>query len=199
MAKPPNPELAQRILDIAREELKAKPLEQVNMRSIAAQAGVSPTAIYYYFESKDALVEAIKFEALDALVARVENETASLPTALERLEALVRIFLAWCAESPHVAWLLMEALPAGTGLDEERIARYYSISNLAKRYLEEAMREGSIKPRDAELDISVAQAALWGIFVQFRGKRVYPRYWESLEPLVKRFMELFIDKQGDKQ
>jgi AcrR family transcriptional regulator len=197
MAKPPNPELAKRILGIAREELKAKPLEQVNMRSIASQAGVSPTAIYYYYESKDELIEAIKFEALDALVARIGEESASLPTALERLKALVRIFLAWCAESPHVAWLLMEALPAGTGLSEERIARYYSISNLAKRYLEEAIAEGSIGPRDAELDISVAQAALWGIFVQFRGKRLYPRYWESIDPLVERFMDLLIGKQGE--
>jgi AcrR family transcriptional regulator len=197
MAKPPNPELAKRILDIAREELKVKPLEQVNMRSIAAQAGVSPTAIYYYYESKDELIEAIKFEALDALVARIEKETSPLPRALEKLESLVRIFLLWCAESPHVAWLLMEALPAGTGLSEERTARYYSISNLAKRYLEEAIAEGSIGPRDVELDVSVAQAALWGIFVQFRGKRLYPRYWESIDPLVERFMDLLIGKQGE--
>jgi AcrR family transcriptional regulator len=192
MAKPPNPELARRILDIAREELGEKPPEQVNMRMIAERAGVSPTAIYYYFASKDELFEAIKFEALDALVERIERGAAAVSGGKAKLSALVRVFLQWCAESPHVARLLMEALPAREDLDAARLRRYYSIADLAKGYLESAVAEGSLGERDSELDVSVAQAALWGLFVQFRGKRVYPRFWTAIDPLVDRFMEIFL-------
>jgi AcrR family transcriptional regulator len=197
MAKPPNPALARRILDIACEELEENPPDRVNMRSLALRAGVSPTAIYYYFASKDALFEAIKFEALDALLVRIEAATSAAAPALAKLEILVRVFLDWCGESPHVARLLMEELPAREDLEETELRRYYSIADLAKGYLEAAVAEGSLGPRDLELDISVAQAALWGLFAQFRGKRVYPRFWESIDPLVDRFMELFIGKQGE--
>jgi AcrR family transcriptional regulator len=190
--KPPNPELARRILEIAREELIANPPEAVSMRGIAERVGVSPTAIYYYYDSKVALFEAISFEAIDSLLCIIEEAGKVEATGLGKLRALARSFMKWCDENPHQARLMMERLPAREGLSEEKLAHYNALSELAKRYLEEAVEEGSIASRDAELDISVAQAALWGIFVLRRAKRVYPRFWDSDEALVERFMELLL-------
>jgi AcrR family transcriptional regulator len=190
MAKPPNPELARKILNIARNELAAKPPAEVNMRHIAELAGVSPTAIYYYYKSKAELFSTLKFEAVDALVARIRVEADKADDAVGRLRVLMSVFLAWCGENPHVARLLMEEEPTVLDLEPERLRRYYAVSDLAKEYLEEA--EGSLSTLDAELDVSVAQAALWGIFVQFAGKRAYPRFWDSIDPLAGRFTEVFL-------
>lgn len=192
MPKPPNPELSHKILDITRNELASKPPADVNMRAIAEAAGVSPTAIYYYFKSKGELFARIKFEAVDALVARIRAEAELERDAVGKLRVLMIVFIGWCRENPHVARLLMEETPTEEDLAPEQMRRYYAIADLAKEYLEEARAEGTLAPGDAELDVSIAQSALWGIFVAFEGKRVYPRYWDSIDPLVERFMELFL-------
>lgn len=195
MPKPPNPELARRILSLALEELDDKSPDEVNMRALARRAGVSPTAIYYYFPSKGALFERIKFDAMAELEARVTAATAEVPAgeaSRGRLAALIRAFVAWCQERPHLARLLMEELPPQEELSEEALRAYYSIFFIARDLIEAAVKEGGISPRDAELDASLGQAALWGIVTQFAAKRVHPRYWDSVEPLVDRFIAMFL-------
>jgi AcrR family transcriptional regulator len=158
MSKPPNLDLVRRILDIALEELGAKPPDKVNMRSIAERAGVSPTAIYYYFASKDELFERIKFDIMDELGARIAAATARGGSARDRLAALVRAYVEWCLERPHLARLLMEELPPQEELTEEKMRKYYVVFFAARDLIEEAAGEGSLSPRDAELDASMGQA-----------------------------------------
>ncbi len=196
MPKPPNPELARKILAIALEELGSSSPDQVNMRRIAARAGVSPTAIYYYFSSKAALFERIKFDAMDELEARIQAELDPASPPRARLAALIRCYAAWCIERPHLARLLMEALPAKTELDAEAMKRYYATFLRAQAIVEEAVADGSLSRRDILLDVSLAQAAIWGIASQFLSKRVHPDYWGSIEPLIDRFIELYFGDPG---
>lgn len=195
MSKPPNPELARRILDIALEELCDKPPNKVNMRAIAERVGVSPTAIYYYFASKDELFERIKFDAIDDLDRRLSAVDSIKGGAREKLAAFVRICVAWCLERPHLARLLMDELPPKEALSEEGMRRYYSAFLRAGDILRKGIEDGEIESRDILLDGSVAQAAIWGIVAQFQSKRVHPRFWDSVDPLVDRFIEIFIGKQ----
>jgi AcrR family transcriptional regulator len=194
MSKPSNPELIRSILDIALDELGDKPPEKVNMRGIALRAGVSPTAIYYYFASKDALFERIKFDAMAELENRISATQRPELGPRDRLVALVREYAAWCLERPHLARLLMEELPAQEDLSEEDMGKYYATFLRARDLVEQAIAEGSLGPRDVLLDISIAQAAIWGIVVQFKSKRVHPRFWESIDPLIDRFMEIYFGK-----
>jgi AcrR family transcriptional regulator len=196
MSKPPNPELARRILDIALEELGDKPPDKVNMRAIAERAGVSPTAIYYYFASKDELFERIKFDALEDLDRKLSVVESTEGGARGKLAVLVRVFVAWCLERPHVARLLMETLPPKEVLTEEGMGKYYSVFLRAGELIERGMADGEIEARsDLLLDGSVAQAALWGIVSQFQSKRVHPRFWDSIDPLVDRYLEIFFGKR----
>jgi AcrR family transcriptional regulator len=195
MSKPPNPELARRILDIALEELSDKPSDKVNMRTIAERAGVSPTAIYYYFASKDELFERIKFDAIADLDERLTAVDSIEGGAREKLAAFVRICVAWCLERPHLARLLMDELPPKEALSEEGMRRYYSTFLRAVEILRKGIEEGEIESRDVLLDGSVAQAAIWGLVAQFETKRVHPRFWDSIDPLVERFIEIFIGKR----
>jgi AcrR family transcriptional regulator len=197
MSKQANPELVRRILEISLEELGSKPPESVNMRGIALRAGVSPTAIYYYFASKDALFERIKFDAMDELEARLSAGARPGDSARERLAALIRAYAAWCLERPHLARLLMEALPPKEELGEGTMKKYYASFLRAGAIVEEAIAEGSIGKRDVLLDVSVVQAAVWGIVAQFRSKRVHPNFWGSIDPLIERFIEVYFGGKGD--
>ena len=199
MAKPPNPELASRIVQLALAELADKPPEAVNMRSLAAKAGVSPTAIYYYFASKEALFERIKFETLGELEAAIGRvlEGAAGASGRDKLAALCRAFVAFSLSRPHLAGLLMEELPPRLDLDEEAMERYYRIHDQARSLVVEALADGSMEgPRDPDLEASVGQAALWGLVAQFKAKRVHPRFWNDIDPLVERFLELFLGGKG---
>ena len=195
MSKPPNQELAGRILEIALEELNDKPPEKVNMRAIAEKAGVSPTAIYYYYASKDELFEHIKFGAMEELNQRLSAADAVAGGAREKLAALVRLAVSWFLERPHLARLLMDELPPKDVLTEEGMRKYYGIFFRARDLLEEGIAEGSLEERDLLLDVSVAQASIWGIVSQFESKRVHPRFWDSIDPLVDRFIEIFLGKK----
>ena len=142
MAKPSNPDLARRILDLALEELGSKSPDKVNMRAFAERAGVSPTAIYYYFASKDDLFERIKFDIMDELGARIAVATARGGSARDRLEALIRAYVAWCLDRPHLARLLMEDLPPKEELTEETTRKYYAVFFAARDLIEEAVERG---------------------------------------------------------
>jgi AcrR family transcriptional regulator len=199
MSKPPNQELARRIRDIALEELGDKPPDKVNMRAIAEKAGVSPTAIYYYYASKDELFERIKFDAMEELDQRLASVDAIEGGAKEKLAALVRLSVSWFLERPHLAHLLMDELPPKEALTDEGMRRYYAIFFRARDLLEKGIAEGSFDQRDSILDVSVAQASLWGIVSQFESKRVHPSFWDSIDPLVDRFIEIFFGgKAGSK-
>jgi AcrR family transcriptional regulator len=199
MSKPANPALPGRILRLALEELAEKPPERINMRELARKAGVSATAIYYYFPSKAALFERIKFDAMEELDARVAaaDLASKLEKPLERLRTLMRTFVAWCAEAPELARLLMEGLPYAQAPDEAAMRRYYSVHERAREILAEAVAAGKLSPRDLDLEVSLAQAALWGIVSQVRGRRLHPRFWDSVEPLVDRLAALIAGGTGE--
>jgi len=198
MSKPANPELKRRILDLVLEELRDKPPERINMRQLAAKAGVSATAIYYYFPSKNALFETIKLEAMDEMDGRIAAAVAASSGAPDRIRALMRAFVGWCLEKPHLARLLMETLPAREDLDDQAMRRYYSICIRANDIVREGVAEGSLAPRDLDLDVALAQTALWGIVSQFWSKRVHPRFWDSPDPLVDRLADLIVETKGSR-
>jgi AcrR family transcriptional regulator len=199
MTKRPNLDLSRRILAIALEELDTKPPDKVNMRSIAEKAGVSPTAIYYYFASKDELFERIKFDAMEELDLRLSAVEKIETGARDRLSALMRIYAHWCVERPHLAKLLLEELPPQETLTDEAMAKYYASFFRARDIVEAGIADGSLSDRDALLDVSVVQASIWGIVAQFKSKRVHPLFWDSVDPLIERFIELYLGKEGVSQ
>src|SRR5215471_11875734 len=65
------------ILDAARRVFEAEGLEGASLRAIAAEAGYTPAALYFHFESK----EAIYAEVLRASLARLGEHVASTVAA----------------------------------------------------------------------------------------------------------------------
>ena len=79
----------QEILDAAARVITGRGLAETRISDIAAQAGVSPGLILYYFESKDRLLsEALTF-ANDQFYLRTSREIRRLPSAIDQLRRLV--------------------------------------------------------------------------------------------------------------
>jgi AcrR family transcriptional regulator len=82
----------QRLVDGARELVYQQGLERTTLADVAQVADVPPGNVYYYFKTKDALVDA----AIDAHVQEIETMLASLErhrTPRARLKALIRAFI----------------------------------------------------------------------------------------------------------
>ena len=76
-----------RIVDTALALFRARGFEQTTIRDIAADAGLSLGAAYYYFRSKEAIVSAYYEYVQDEHQARADAAFASSRTLRERLRA----------------------------------------------------------------------------------------------------------------
>jgi AcrR family transcriptional regulator len=84
------------ILDAARETLAEVPWERLTMDAIAKRAFVSRTAVYFYFDSKDAVVERLVqrafhdiYEAAAPYLDGIGDPRRELRTGLARVVAVV--------------------------------------------------------------------------------------------------------------
>jgi AcrR family transcriptional regulator len=82
----------ERILDATAEVLNTKGYAGTRLSDIAEVAGVQPTAVYYYFDSRDRVIGEAVQEGLRRVLAAVEEALAALPataTPMDRISAAV--------------------------------------------------------------------------------------------------------------
>jgi AcrR family transcriptional regulator len=91
-----SPARARRRLEILRAAagvFRRKGFHRAGMREIAAALGVAPGALYYYFESKEDLLQACQEIALERLVARARSIVGSDLAPAAKVRALVAAHL----------------------------------------------------------------------------------------------------------
>ena len=96
-----NGDLRRGILDEARSILLAEGYAQVSMRKIAAAVGCTPTSIYLYFESKDALFHALIEEGMERLFEQLAAVAGGDGAPVRRFRRLCRSFLEFGLENPE--------------------------------------------------------------------------------------------------
>ena len=89
------------ILAAAREVFEAEGLEGASLRAIAARAGYTPAALYFHFDSKEAIYAEVLRASLAALGEAVEAAVAEAATPRDRLRAAAFGFFHFYAENPR--------------------------------------------------------------------------------------------------
>ena len=138
------------ILEAARDLLAEGGLEVLSMRGVATRVGVSATAIYNYFENKQALVKRVVTQGFERFTGYLRDAIVDLPVgSAERLKALgaayirfalenreyFRVIFASHAETPQD----IEELPEGGGYE------------LFRQTVVDAMEAGTIRETDPDL------------------------------------------------
>src|ERR1700754_3676110 len=111
------------ILDAALEEFTARGFEAARMEDIAKAAGISKAAIYLYFPSKMALLEAL-IEAKVSPLAR-QAQTLALAGAADPLMALRMLATAAVARMSDAKVIAVPRLIIGISGRFPEIADYY--------------------------------------------------------------------------
>ncbi|HEY1135013.1 MAG TPA: TetR/AcrR family transcriptional regulator [Nocardioides sp.] len=83
----------------------------LSLRAVAREVGMTPSAIYRYFESRQDLMEALARDALESAGAalRAADEAEAGRTAFDRAVAMATAYRRWCLEHPAEFGLVFRA------------------------------------------------------------------------------------------
>lgn len=88
------------ILEAALRVFEREGLEGASMRAIGDEAGYTAAAIYFHFESKEAIYGELLSQSLDRLIERVDAAAAGRLEPRQRLEAAALALFDFYAENP---------------------------------------------------------------------------------------------------
>jgi AcrR family transcriptional regulator len=152
-------EIRTKILDAARELFASEGVESVTMRRIADRIEYSPTAIYFHFKDKEALLAELCDSDFRAF-AQNFTAAAAIVDPLERLRAAGRSYIQFGLTHPsHYRVMFMTPKPANDnsaltkGVPEEDAYAFL------KGILVEAMAAGLL--REDLGDVDVVSQVIW--------------------------------------
>lgn len=94
--------LTEDIKATARRHLGEVGAPGLSLRAVARELGLASSAVYRYFESRDALLTALIVDAFDAVGEQAERAVAAAPRRFEaRWKALATAIRSWALAHPH--------------------------------------------------------------------------------------------------
>ena len=160
------------ILAAARELLDREGIAAVAMRPVAERVGITPMAIYRHYADRASLLNAVADEGFQELAARVL--TLKLKGGVEqRMMQVGDVFLDTALQFPNLYELMFLVPREGARVYPRDFKAGRSPTfNPTVNILEQAMRDGELKPDDA-VEIAFEISALsHGLIVLYLGGRV---------------------------
>jgi AcrR family transcriptional regulator len=111
------------ILDAARAVFEAEGLDGASLRAIAVAAGYTPAALYFHFDSKEAIYAEVLRESLVKLGQAVDRAVSRSKRPAERLRAAAMAFFRYYDENPRdldLGFYLFRGGMKPRGLGKER-------------------------------------------------------------------------------
>src|SRR5215467_8260372 len=111
------------ILDAARQVFAEEGLEGASLRAIATRAGYTPAALYFHFDSKEAIYAEVLRNSLAALGGNVDEAVASARGPKNKLRAAAMAFFRFYADNPRdldLGFYLFRGGMKPAGLGKER-------------------------------------------------------------------------------
>lgn len=183
------------ILAAARRVFEADGLDGASLRAIAAEAGYTPAALYFHFDSKEAIYAEVLEASLVRLGAAVEGAIAPLASPAERLRAAALAFFEFYAENPRdldLGFYLLRGGMKPKGLGRERDERLNAALAAALAPIGEAAEALGADAQTARLLIVDIFAHASGLLLLAHTGRL--RMFEASAPaLMKAFVEARIE------
>jgi TetR/AcrR family transcriptional regulator, fatty acid metabolism regulator protein len=146
------------ILDAAVRVFAHKGYHESRVGDVAKDAGVAYGLVYHYFESKEAVLEAVFREAWGRLLAALREAEEADQSAPERLRTVVKIVLRTWRDDPDLVRLLVREVTRSPQLQREidEIAQAFAV---LERIVASGQDEGTVR---ADVDARLAAWMLYG-------------------------------------
>ena len=152
-----------RILDAAAHVLSAKGYAGLRLTDVAGEAEIQAPAIYYYYASKDELVEEVMWAGIadmrEHVVAALSELSDDTPP-LERLLAAAEAHLRHALEiSDYTTASIRNAGQVPLSIRKRQILEEERYGEVWRRLINDLAREGRLRP---DLDLYIAQMLVLG-------------------------------------
>jgi AcrR family transcriptional regulator len=148
-ARPASPR--DRLLATARDLFTRRGFDGVSVRELTARARVNLGAITYYFGSKEGLYNAALESMARPFADRVAEAARSGGTALDRVEAVVRVVLSHLAEHAEVPKWLLRELALERPLPPPMLELMRRNAGTLAAVISDGQREGTVREGDPRL------------------------------------------------
>ena len=150
-------EMTAEILAVAGTHVARDGAAAISLRSIARDLGMAPSALYRYFDGRDALLSALILSAYEALAGEAERAADEAEQAAERVRgdsaerwlAVPRAMRLWALERPHQWGLIFGTPVPGYHAPEDTIEPYTRMALALVRPLVAAHEEGRFRPDES--------------------------------------------------
>ena len=167
-------ETHQEMIETAVRLISQKGVEALSIAAIARSMGINRTTVYYHFESRDALLAAVKIWSSDQL-AKAFNEESPQP---ERIDYITRFVL----ENPELIKLWIEDFVSPGDIRTSYPLWDALVEGVRKHYA--ATAEGEEVDAEVYCVIMLTAAIIGPRVFQYR---VRPK--EKMEKIIKRFRD----------
>jgi AcrR family transcriptional regulator len=179
------------ILDAARKVFEADGLEGASLRAIAATAGYTPAALYFHFESKEAIYAEVLRGSLADLEQAVNRSVARTKTPIDRLRAAAMAFFRYYSDNPRdldLGFYLFRGGMKPHGLGKERDDMLNAALESALRPIAEAALALGARREEARASMADIFAHAAGLLLLAHTGRIR-MFGASALNLMERFVE----------
>ena len=179
------------ILAAAKQVFGDEGLEGASLRAIAISAGYTPAALYFHFESKEALYAALLQASLGSLGSAVDAAVAQTKTPQQKLKAAAMTFFRFYAENPRdldLGFYLFRGGMKPAGLGRQRDEKLNSALEAALRPIADAAIELGASRRNANLLMVDCFAHATGLLLLLHTGRIR-MFGASAPDLMERYVK----------
>lgn len=182
-----------RVLDVARAQLTRDGYEATSIRSVAAEAGVSPGTVLLHFQDKQDLLHAALFDDL-ARTWQAAKDSAKRQSLLADLQAIAAAFFAYYGRHPNLSRaLLKEALFAAPPWSQRFAAQVAEVHVHVAALVQEARARGELRAEadPALLGVTFLSLYYFALLAWVQGQSAEPlaMFSRTLEHQLMGFMK----------
>jgi AcrR family transcriptional regulator len=189
------------ILDAARKVFETEGLDGASLRAIAGVAGYTPAALYFHFESKEAIYAEVLRDSLANLGQAVTRAVSRTKTPADQLRAAAMAFLRYYVDNPRdldLGFYLFRGGMKPHGLGKERDQVLNASLEIALRPIAEAAQALGARREEARLLMVEAFAHAAGLLLLADTGRIR-MFGASASNLMERYVESTITALNGKQ
>lgn len=179
------------ILDAARKVFEADGLDGASLRAIASAAGYTPAALYFHFDSKEAIYAEVLRGSLVKLGTAISRATLGAKTPADRLRAAAMAFFRFYDDNPRdldLGFYLFRGgmKPHGLGKDRDKVLN--TALDLALHPIAEAAMARGARRDEARILVADMFAHVSGLLLLAHTGRIR-MFGASAPSLMERFIE----------
>lgn len=153
-------EMTAEILAVARAHLAKEGAAALSLRSVARDLELAPSALYRYFDGRDALLSALIMSAYEALAAEAEraadHATRRDASDAERWREVPRAMRKWALERPHEWGLIFGTPVPGYEAPPDTVEPYARVAAAMVRPISHAKEAGRLRMDQSQREVSEA-------------------------------------------